>query len=149
MAADPLRIQSVGRHEAQRVGQPLGRGLHVLVLTGVFCEPKIERCDRARNTDASKIADVTAIFWPPANRARPLVTFDSEGQVDLLPSPSGYEPDTLYVPSYFRLVKYRTMCHDARTRVPEFYAYNLAPEAFHRRRNTYEPDPRVRLVRVA
>ncbi len=72
---------------------------------------------------------------------------DLEGRTDLLPPPGGYEPDTLYyVPSYFRLVKFRTMYHDARTRWPEFYAYKFVPEEFHRQRTTYEFDPRVTRV---
>jgi lipopolysaccharide/colanic/teichoic acid biosynthesis glycosyltransferase len=67
-----------------------------------------------------------------------------EGRTDLIPPPGGYEPDTLYyVPSYFRLVKFRTMHHDARRRWPEMYEYKFVPEEFHRQRTTYERDPRV------
>ena len=69
---------------------------------------------------------------------------DLEGRGDLIPPPGGYEPDTLYyVPSYFRLVKFRTMYHDARSRWPEMYAYKFAPEEFHRQHTTYWADPRV------
>ncbi len=51
---------------------------------------------------------------------------DLEGRTDLIPPPGGYEPDTLYyVPSYFRLVKFRTMYDDARCRWPELYAYKF------------------------
>ncbi len=72
---------------------------------------------------------------------------DLEGRDDLLPPPGGYEPDTLYyVPSYFRLVKLRTMYHDARTRWPELYAYKFAPEEFHRQHGTIWNDPRVTRV---
>ena len=69
---------------------------------------------------------------------------DLEGRADLIPPPGGYEPDALYyVPSYFWLVKFRTMYHDARSRWPEMYAYNFVPEEFHRQHTTYEFDPRV------
>src|SRR5712692_6198855 len=57
---------------------------------------------------------------------------DLEGRTDLRPPPGGYEPDTLYyVPSYFRLVKFRTMYRDARERFPELYDYTFAPGEFH------------------
>ncbi len=70
-----------------------------------------------------------------------------EGRTDLLPPPGGYEPDTLYyVPSYFRIVKFRTMYHDARSRWPELYAYKFEPEEFHRQHTTHEFDPRVTRV---
>ena len=72
---------------------------------------------------------------------------DLEGRADLIPPQGGFEPDTLYyAPSYFRLVKFRTMYHDARTRFPELYAYDFAPEQFHRQRTTHEFDPRVTRV---
>jgi lipopolysaccharide/colanic/teichoic acid biosynthesis glycosyltransferase len=72
---------------------------------------------------------------------------DLEGRADLIAPPGGYEPDTLYyVPSYFRLVKFRTMYHDARSRWPELYAYKFEPEEFHRQHTTYEADPRVTRV---
>src|SRR4029077_13640125 len=67
-----------------------------------------------------------------------------KGRIDLLPPPGGCDPDGLYyMPSYFRLVKFRTMYHDARTRVPELYSYKFAAGEFHRQRTTYERDPRV------
>jgi lipopolysaccharide/colanic/teichoic acid biosynthesis glycosyltransferase len=67
-----------------------------------------------------------------------------EGRTDLLSPPGGYEPDGLYyVPSYFRLVKFRTMHHDARILFPDFYSYKFAPGEFRRQRTTYERDPRV------
>jgi lipopolysaccharide/colanic/teichoic acid biosynthesis glycosyltransferase len=72
---------------------------------------------------------------------------DLEGRADLLPPPGGYEPDTLYyVPSYFRLVKFRTMYHDARSRWPELYAYKFEPGEFHRQHTTHKFDPRVTRV---
>ena len=75
---------------------------------------------------------------------------DLEGRADLRPPPGGYEPDTLYyVPRYFRLVKFRTMHHDARARFPELYAYKFAPGEFHRQHGTSGEDPRVtRLGRI-
>jgi len=72
---------------------------------------------------------------------------DLEGRTDLRPPPGGYEPDTLYyVPSYFRLVKFRTMYDDARSRWPELYAYKFEPEEFHRQHTTHKFDPRVTRV---
>jgi lipopolysaccharide/colanic/teichoic acid biosynthesis glycosyltransferase len=72
---------------------------------------------------------------------------DLMGRSDLIPPPGGYQPGKLYyVPSYFRLVKFRTMYHDARSRWPELYAYKFSPEDFHRQRTTYEDDPRVTRV---
>jgi lipopolysaccharide/colanic/teichoic acid biosynthesis glycosyltransferase len=67
-----------------------------------------------------------------------------EGRVDLQAPPGGYEPDRLYyVPSYFRLVKFRTMYSDARSRFPELYAYDFAPHEFHQKYGTLQNDPRV------
>ena len=69
---------------------------------------------------------------------------DLKGRTDLEPPPGGYEPDTLYyVPSYFTLVKLRTMYRDARSRFPQFYAYEFAPGEFHRQYPTHRHDPRV------
>src|SRR5712692_316027 len=69
---------------------------------------------------------------------------DLEGRTDLRPPPGGYDPDRLYyVPSYFRLVKFRTMYSDARSRFPELYAYDFAPEEFHQKYGTLQNDPRV------
>jgi lipopolysaccharide/colanic/teichoic acid biosynthesis glycosyltransferase len=69
---------------------------------------------------------------------------DLAGRPDLIPPPGGYEPDKLYyVPSYFRLVKFRTMYNDARSRWPELYAYKFVPGEFHRQHTTHEFDPRV------
>jgi len=75
---------------------------------------------------------------------------DLVGRGDLRPPPSGYEPDTsYYIPSYFTLVKLRTMQCDARTRFPQLYAYKYAPGEFHRQYPTLQHDPRVtRIGRV-
>src|SRR5271154_4673102 len=55
-----------------------------------------------------------------------------EGRPDLIPPPSGYDPEALYyVPAYFTLVKFRTMHHDARTRFPAYYAYKYSQQNFH------------------
>ena len=67
-----------------------------------------------------------------------------EGRTDLLPPSGGYEPDQLYyVPSYFRLVKFRTMHHDARIRFPELYSYEFPPGEFREQRTTHQRDLRV------
>jgi hypothetical protein len=64
--------------------------------------------------------------------------------LDLQPPPGGYKADRLYyVPSYFRLVKFRTMFSDARDRFPELYAYDFAQDEFHRQHPTLQYDPRV------
>jgi lipopolysaccharide/colanic/teichoic acid biosynthesis glycosyltransferase len=70
-----------------------------------------------------------------------------EGRSDLKPPLGGYEPDRLYyVPSYFRLAKFRTMYSDARSRYAEFYAYNFAPGEFRQQYGTHQNDPRVTRV---
>lgn len=67
-----------------------------------------------------------------------------EGRSDLQPPPGGYRPEQLYyVPSYFTLVKFRTMHRDARTRFPEYYAYDFTAEEFHAMYGTHQNDPRV------
>lgn len=72
---------------------------------------------------------------------------DLVGRADLRPPPGGYEPNTrYYVPSYFTLVKLRTMHCDARTRFPQMYAYKYAPGEFHRQYPTLRHDPRVTRV---
>jgi lipopolysaccharide/colanic/teichoic acid biosynthesis glycosyltransferase len=69
---------------------------------------------------------------------------DLERRSDLQPPSGGYAPDRLYyVPSYFHLVKFRTMYSDARSRFPELYAYDFAPEEFHQQYGTERHDPRV------
>jgi len=68
-------------------------------------------------------------------------------RTDLLPPPDGYDPDALYyVPSYFTLVKLRTMYEDARSRFPELYAYDFAPDEFRLKYPTLRQDPRVTRV---
>jgi exopolysaccharide production protein ExoY len=70
-----------------------------------------------------------------------------EGRTDLRPPPGGYRPDGLYyVPSYFTMVKLRTMYIDARERFPQFYAYKFAPGEFHLQYPTHRYDPRVTRV---
>jgi lipopolysaccharide/colanic/teichoic acid biosynthesis glycosyltransferase len=75
---------------------------------------------------------------------------DLEGRPDLRPPPGGYEPGALYyVPSYFTFYKFRTMYRDARTRFPEYYAYNFSVENFHDLSFKTEHDPRItRIGRV-
>jgi lipopolysaccharide/colanic/teichoic acid biosynthesis glycosyltransferase len=69
---------------------------------------------------------------------------DLEGRTDLIPPPSGYSADAWYwAPSYFTLVKFRTMYSDARTRFPSYYAYKFTSENFHSQFPTIEDDPRV------
>jgi len=72
---------------------------------------------------------------------------DLERRVDLRPPPEGYQPDGFYyVPSYFTMVKLRTMHIDARVRFPHFYQYKFAPAEFHRQYPTHRDDPRVTRV---
>lgn len=75
---------------------------------------------------------------------------DLDGRADLRPPPGGYAADALYyVPSYFTLVKFRTMYSDARARFPQFYAYRYMPGEFHLQYPTNRNDPRAtRLGRV-
>jgi lipopolysaccharide/colanic/teichoic acid biosynthesis glycosyltransferase len=69
------------------------------------------------------------------------------GRADLQPPPGGYDAHSLYyVPSYFTLVKLRTMYHDASSRFPEYYAYRFEPGEFHRKFPTLRHDPRVTRV---
>jgi len=83
-------------------------------------------------------------FHPRPGRSIMVPGRELEGRPDLQPPPGGYDPDRLYyVPSYFRLVKFRTMYSDARSRFPELYAYDFAPEEFHQKYGTLQNDPRV------
>jgi lipopolysaccharide/colanic/teichoic acid biosynthesis glycosyltransferase len=69
---------------------------------------------------------------------------DLVGRPDLVPPPGGYRLDAQYcVPSYFTLVKLRTMYTDARTRFPAYYAYRFSQENFHSQFPTIRDDPRV------
>jgi lipopolysaccharide/colanic/teichoic acid biosynthesis glycosyltransferase len=82
-------------------------------------------------------------------RSRMVRGCDLEGRLDLKPPAGGYDPEKLYyVPSYFRLVKFRTMYSDARSRFPELYAHNFAPEDFHKESFKHENDPRITRVGV-
>lgn len=66
------------------------------------------------------------------------------GRTDLQPPPGGFDPEQLYyVPSYFTLVKFRTMYRDSRVRFPQYYAYDFTSEDFHRSFGTHQGDPRV------
>jgi lipopolysaccharide/colanic/teichoic acid biosynthesis glycosyltransferase len=66
---------------------------------------------------------------------------------DLIPPAGGYEPEGLYfVPSYFRLPKFRTMHADARSRFPDYYAYKFESEEFHSQYPTNRFDPRLTRV---
>jgi lipopolysaccharide/colanic/teichoic acid biosynthesis glycosyltransferase len=72
---------------------------------------------------------------------------DLEGRTDLRSPPGGYEADVAYyVPRYFKLVKFRTMYSDARTRFPALYAFQFAPGEFHRQVFKVQDDPRVTRV---
>ena len=56
---------------------------------------------------------------------------DLVSRPDLIPPPGGYRPDArYYVPSYFTLIKLRTMYADARTRFPAYYAYRFSAGEF-------------------
>jgi lipopolysaccharide/colanic/teichoic acid biosynthesis glycosyltransferase len=72
---------------------------------------------------------------------------DLEGRTDLIPPPGGYDRDALYyAPSYFKLIKFRTMYRDAQARFPECYYSAYARENF---RSTFahtQNDPRVTRV---
>lgn len=69
---------------------------------------------------------------------------DLMNRPDLIPPPGGYRPDAqYYVPSYFTLVKLRTMYDDSRTRFPTYYAYRFSQENFHSQFPTIRDDPRV------
>jgi lipopolysaccharide/colanic/teichoic acid biosynthesis glycosyltransferase len=72
---------------------------------------------------------------------------DLEGRADLRPPPGGYDHEArYYAPSYFTLIKFRTMYRDARTRFPEYYQYEFAPGEFHSRSFKTQDDPRVTRV---
>jgi lipopolysaccharide/colanic/teichoic acid biosynthesis glycosyltransferase len=69
---------------------------------------------------------------------------DLVARPDLIPPPGGYRLDAHYcVPSYFTLVKLRTMYADARTRFPAHYAYKFTQDNFHTQFPTIRDDPRV------
>jgi lipopolysaccharide/colanic/teichoic acid biosynthesis glycosyltransferase len=69
---------------------------------------------------------------------------DLEGRADLRPPPGGYDQDALYyVPSYFTLIKFRTMYWDARERFPRYYDYKYSSQEFRRQYPTIKEDPRV------
>ncbi len=70
-----------------------------------------------------------------------------EGRGDLYPPPGGYDPDAEYwVPAYFKLVKFRTMYRDARTRFPEHFPDAYAQQDFRTKFPHVENDPRITRV---
>ena len=70
-----------------------------------------------------------------------------QGRADLIAPPGGFQPDQLYyVPSYFTLVKFRTLYSDARERFPELFGFRYSPEEFHSRSPRIVPDPRITRV---
>jgi lipopolysaccharide/colanic/teichoic acid biosynthesis glycosyltransferase len=69
------------------------------------------------------------------------------GRSDLEPPPGGFKSDILYyAPTFFTMLKLRTMFQDARSRFPEFYAYNFVSGDFHSQFPTLQNDPRVTRV---
>jgi lipopolysaccharide/colanic/teichoic acid biosynthesis glycosyltransferase len=65
-------------------------------------------------------------------------------RADVRPPPGGYDPEQLYyVPSYFTMIKLRTMYSDARARHPELYSYRFPTGEFHKQMPTLRHDPRV------
>jgi lipopolysaccharide/colanic/teichoic acid biosynthesis glycosyltransferase len=86
-------------------------------------------------------------FHKRAGRSIMMRGRDLGDRTDLQPPPGGFEPDIWYnVPSYFTMMKLRTMFHDARDRFPEMYAYDFAPGEFHSQFPTIRYDPRVTRV---
>jgi lipopolysaccharide/colanic/teichoic acid biosynthesis glycosyltransferase len=119
------------------------RGVEVMVAaTGLlFCLPLILLAAAVIRLDSPGPA--LFLHRRPARstlvRGRDLVN-----RTDLQPPPGGYQPDAFYyVPSYFTLVKLRTMYHDSRNRFANFYTYDFQPEEFHRKYPTLRHDPRV------
>lgn len=69
---------------------------------------------------------------------------DLTNRTDLRAPSGGFDPDGLYyVPTYFHLIKLRTMYSDSRSRFPHLYAYKFSPENFHSGLPTLKDDPRV------
>lgn len=72
---------------------------------------------------------------------------DLQGRTDLRPPPGGFRPDAEYwVPTYFTLLKFRTMYHDARARFPAYFPDVYAKEDFRSRFPHVENDPRITRV---
>lgn len=72
---------------------------------------------------------------------------DLEGRNDLRPPPGGFNPDVQYwVPTYFTLLKFRTMYADARARFPSYFPDVYAKEDFRCRFPHVENDPRITRV---
>jgi len=72
---------------------------------------------------------------------------DLRGRMDLRAPSGGFDDDALYyVPSYFNLVKLRSMYSDSRLRFPDLYAYRFTNESFRSAYPTLKDDPRVTRV---
>jgi lipopolysaccharide/colanic/teichoic acid biosynthesis glycosyltransferase len=72
---------------------------------------------------------------------------DLEERLDLRPPPGGFNPDAEYwVPSYFTLLKFRTMYRDSRARFPAHFPDVYAKEDFRSRFPHVENDPRITRV---
>lgn len=70
-----------------------------------------------------------------------------KGRTDFHPPPGGYDRDSLYyAPSYFKLIKFRTMYRDARERFPECYLSAYAHENFRSAFPHMQNDPRITRV---
>lgn len=107
--------------------------LPVMVLTAILI-----RCDSP---------GPVLFFHRRPGRSKIMRGRELTGRTDLIPPPGGFKPDGLYyVPSYFTLVKFRTMYADARQRFPQYYAYKYAPDEFRRQFPTLKDDPRVTRV---
>jgi len=145
----PGRLHAVPVCEAAAshwLAEAVYRGFEILVaLTGLVAglpvmliAAVVIRCDSPGRV---------LFFHQRPGRAMTVRGRDLKGRTDLYPPPGGFEADSwYYVPSYFTLVKFRTMYSDARTRFPQFYAHNYTPEEFHRYFPTIRHDPRVTRV---
>jgi lipopolysaccharide/colanic/teichoic acid biosynthesis glycosyltransferase len=78
------------------------------------------------------------------SRSRAVTGRNARDQSDLRAPTGGFQPDQLYyVPTFFRIVKFRTMWSDARERFSEIYAHQHEQDQFHSRRLKEEDNPRV------
>jgi len=65
-------------------------------------------------------------------------------RTDVRAPPGGFDADALYyVPTYFNLIKLRTMYKDSRARFPDLYSYDYTADAFYSAFPTMKDDPRV------
>lgn len=128
---------------SNRLAETLYRGFEIVVaLTGlIVCLPLMLIVAAVIRYDSP--GPVLFFHKRPA-RSIILRGRDLHDRADLRPPPGGYKADmAYYVPSYFTLIKFRTMYNDARTRFPQFYAYRYGPGEFHRKYPTIRHDPRV------